>query len=147
MNKKKKKTDKYAELEEKYLRCMADLQNVRRRAQEDRVQLIKNGGEKVIERILPILDNFDRAVRALPKKLASDSWVQGILALEKMMFSSLAEDGLSIICDVNVPFDEKMHEAVATDKKTKGGIVSEVLDKGYILNGKVIRVAKVRVGA
>ena len=145
--KNKKKNDEYVELEEKYLRCMADLQNVRRRAQEDRVELIKNGGERVIENILPILSNFDRAIHALPENLAKEPWVAGILALEKMLFASLAEDGLSVIDQLAVPFDERFHEVIATDKSAETGLVSEILDKGYVLNDKVIRVAKVRVGA
>ncbi len=137
---------KLSENEEKYLRCMADLQNVRRRAQEDRVDLIRNGSEQVIKNLLPALDNFDRALKSLPEDLKNNNWITGVVALEKIIFDTLKQEGLEEINTAGIKLDTNIHEAVMLDEKGESGLVIEVLEKGYLLNGKVLRPAKVKVG-
>jgi len=133
--------------EETIMRISADLQNVRRRAAQDRIALLKSGGEEIILKIMPSLDNFERALKALPSELKNNDWVKGILAIEKSIFEVLKIEGLKEINQINVPFNPDQHEAIATDEKVKKGLVAEVFQKGLIMNDKVIRPAKVKVGA
>lgn len=146
LNKIQELEEKLAQTEDQYLRAMADLQNVRRRAQEERAQLIRNGSEEVIKNLLPALDNFDRAIKLLPDDLKQNNWVIGILALEKTLFDTFRQEGLEEIFQIGVPLDANFHEAVMIDEQGEKGIITEVLEKGYILNGKVLRPAKVKVG-
>lgn len=138
--------EKIKDLEDKLLRTIADLQNIRRRASEEKVNLLKSGGIQVIEKILPALDNLDRAFVILPKELEENDWVKGIFTIKKTLFEALKENGLQVIDEINVHFDPNLHEAIQLDKNGEKGIVMEIFEKGFMVNGKVLRVAKVKVG-
>lgn len=135
-----------AAAEEKHLRALADLQNLRRRATEERVELLRNGGEDVIRKLLPVLDNFERAAKTLPAELRDNAWVKGILTVEKSFFEMLGTLGLSEIAETGGKLDPLLHEPLVVDPAGAKDTVLEILEKGYMLNGKVLRAAKVKAG-
>lgn len=132
---------------EKELRALADLQNVRRRMEEDRGRLLFESGKQILEAILPSLDNFDRALENLPVEIAENEWVKGVLSVERHMYGLLQAQGLEEISEVDVPLDPYRHEAVMNDPEGEQGKVSKVLQKGFLYHGKVLRPAQVAVGA
>lgn len=138
---------KLDETKERELRATADVQNIRRRVQEERGQLLFEGAKNVLETILPALDNFELAMQNLPADLQDNDWVKGILAIEKQMLEALKGQNLELINEMGVELDPSRHEAVMTDPEGEQGKVSKILQKGYLYNGKVLRVAKVAVGA
>jgi molecular chaperone GrpE len=137
---------KIKDLEGQLVRALADLQNVRKRAANERVELLNKGGQRVIEAILPSLDNFDRALSNLPPELEKNDWTHGVLATEKSLFAALKQEGLELIKEEKIPFNPEEHEAVVIDEQGKEGEVTQVLQRGFKLNGKTLRTAKVKVG-
>ncbi len=148
--KRPKKENMETELEElKALlqRTQADFVNHRRRVEEDKANFVKLATADLIGQIVPILDNFELAARHVPKDLEKDNWVIGIEAIEKQFEQVLSANGLERIKTAKVQFDPNRHEAISeiSDNKYKDNeIVSESL-AGYLLNGKMIRPAKVIV--
>jgi len=138
---------KVAALEAQLLRARADLENVTKRAQKERADLLRNGAENLIASLLPVLDNFQLATANLPAHLQKESWVQGIGQIENFFLGVLKNEGLEKICQTQVEFDPQKHEAVATCKGGKPNTVAEILQAGFVLNGKVLRPAKVKVVA
>ena len=137
------------EYKDKYLRQLAEFDNYRRRVIKEKADLIKNGGEKVISAILPILDDFDRANETLGKmgEVASAEKKGVELIIEKFV-KILKQQGLEKMDVVGKPFDVDFHEAVAMvpgqPDELKGKVIDCVL-AGYMLNEKVIRHAKVAI--
>ena len=138
-----------ADQKDKYLRLAAEFDNYRRRTAKERLDLIETASEGVIVSLLPIVDDFERAIDVLNKTKDAESAKQGTELIYKKMTSLLKGRGVTEIEAVGKTLDTDMHEAVAQipakDPKQKGKIV-EVAQKGYKLNGKVIRFAKVVVG-
>lgn len=130
---------------EKLLRTMADLQNVRRRAEEEKIRLPQIGAEKIVLSLLPILDNLELALNNIPQK--KDDWITGVENIFSGLFTALQNEGLKKIDEKNIPVNPDKHEVLMADPNGKPGIVSEVLQTGYTLKGKVIRAAKVKAGA
>ena len=141
--------DKIKELEEKNLRLQAELINYRKRKDEEVARTLKYCNEELILEILPMLDNFERAINMDDDNL--DDEVSKFLAGFKMIYANmlnvLEKFEVNPIDGKNKPFDPTYHNAVLTDKVEgmEPGIVIEVLQKGYILKDKVIRPAMVRV--
>ena len=137
------------ELRDKYLRSVAEFDNYRKRTLKERAELILNGGEKVITAILPVLDDMERAMENGEKTDDPDVLREGMALIHQKFIKTLETQGVSIIPTDDVNFDTDVHEAVAMvpgmgdDKKGK---VIDCLQKGYKLNEKVIRHAKVAVG-
>ena len=137
------------EYKDKYLRQLAEFDNYRRRVIKEKADLIKNGGEKVISAILPILDDFDRAneTRGKMGEVASAEKKGVELIIEKFV-KILKQQGLEKMDVVGKPFDVDFHEAVAMvpgqPDELKGKVIDCVL-AGYMLNEKVIRHAKVAI--
>lgn len=131
-------------------RALADYANFRKREEEARKNLIKYANEGLILEILPILDNFQSAYKTLPKDLKENSWVLGIKYV-KLQFENLLKNiGVEEIKTVGEKFNPELHEAVDKIKagsSEKSGIIVEEILKGYKLNGKVIRAAKVKVNS
>ncbi len=142
-------TEKIKELEEKLLRNQAELINYKRRKEEEIERLLKYSNIELIKNILPILDNFERAVNMDDQNLTDE--VSKFLAGFKMTYEEfrkvLTDFEVSEIDALNKPFDPELHEAVMVeeDKDKEPGIVLEVLQKGYMLKDKVIRPAMVKV--
>ncbi len=145
----KHKEEIYA-LNDKYLRLAADFDNYRRRTLKERQDLIMTAGEDLIIGILPVLDDFERAYEMLHKASGDNSTaIEGTELIYNKLFNFLSSKGLKVIEAIGSDLDTDFHEAVAQvpteDPKMKNKII-EVLQKGYTLNGKVIRFAKVIVG-
>ncbi len=137
---------KLSEAKANILRLNADLQNMRRRGDEDRSRLVFEAGRSILKPLLPTFDNFDLALQNLPEELESNEWVQGVLVLEKQLFTELKKEGLQEINETGGELDPARHEAVVMDAEGKKGTVTKILQKGYLLHGKILRPAKVAVG-
>ncbi|MCT4591771.1 MAG: nucleotide exchange factor GrpE [Candidatus Gracilibacteria bacterium] len=148
MTKKKQEEleQKYQDIKEKYLRCMADMQNIIRRSQEERIEMLKTGSADIISKILPVIDNFERAINTLPEEIKDHNWTPGIIAIEKILIQILNQEGLEQIAETGIKLDPSKHEPLMIDPEAPNDTISEILEKGYILNGKIIRTAKVKVG-
>jgi molecular chaperone GrpE len=134
------------ELTEALQRERADAANIRRRAEEDRLQLANFYKAIVIREILPVIDNLDRAVHHRPKQYASDEWAAGIDKISHQLEKVLADIGVQRIKTVGQPFDPRFHEAISMeDAGGKKEIVSQELQAGYTLGDEIIRHALVRV--
>ena len=137
------------QLKDKYLRSVAEFDNYRKRTLKERAELILNGGEKVISAILPVIDDMERAIENGAKTDDPEVLREGITLIHQKFVKILEGQGVSLIDTTDADFDTDIHEAVAMvpgmgdDKKGK---VIDCLQKGYKLNDKVIRHAKVAVG-
>ncbi len=127
-------------------RAQADLQNAKQRLEREASDLRAYASEGVIRRILPTLDNFQRAFSAVPQDIASHEWVKGLTAIEQDLFKQLGELGLERMQSLGAVVDPAIHEVITVGPGEEGKVV-EVFEEGYLLNGKVIRHAKVRAGS
>ncbi len=128
--------------EEQLIRSVADLQNVRRRATEERIRLPQLGAENVLQALLPALDTLELALKNKPAE-ATD-WTRGVETIFTSLLTSLQSQGVERIEQTGVPADPEVHEVLTSDGG--GETVVEILQTGYRLNDKVIRPAKVKVG-
>ncbi|MCF7845994.1 MAG: nucleotide exchange factor GrpE [Candidatus Peribacteraceae bacterium] len=134
------------DFEEKYLRALAELENFRKQVERDKTDLAKFANENCLSALLPVLDNFKRAAAHLPEGLKKNEWASGVSSIEKQFEATLTDLGLRRIeAKTGDPVDVNRHEAIATGAG-ESGIILEVIEDGYELNGKVLRAAKVRVG-
>ena len=135
-----------AEAQEALLRERADAANVRRRADEDRVKMAGFYKANVVRELLPVLDNFDRALRAIPADIAEHDYVKGVKGVVKQFEQALEKIGVERIKTVGEKFDPLYHEAVTMEEGDGSEeIVSEELQAGYKVGDEVIRHAMVRV--
>ena len=132
-----------------YLFLMADFENYRRRTLQEKQDLIKNGGQKVLEGILPVVDDIERAIDAINQGGDLDSLKEGVDLIHNKLISYLKSNNVEAIESTGELFDTDVHEAVTTfpapSEDQKGRVIDTVL-KGYKLNDKVLRHAKVVVG-
>ncbi len=141
--------EQIADLKDKYLRSVAEFDNYRKRTLKERAELILNGGEKVLTAILPVVDDMERAIENGTKTDDPQVLREGVELIYNKLMKVLESQGISCIETQDADFDTDVHEAVAMvpgmgdDKKGK---VIDCLQKGYKLNEKVIRHAKVAVG-
>ena len=141
--------EKIATLEDKYLRQAAEFDNYRNRTLKEKAELIKNGGERAIESILPVLDDFERAIATMEKSENATELRTGVELIYNKFVSILKQNGLQKIETEGKDFDTDFHEAIAmvpTPDESLKGKVLDCIQTGYILNDKVIRHAKVAVG-
>ncbi len=130
----------------KALRSLADAQNMRRRMDEERGQLRFESTKDILLAILPSLDNFDRAMNAIPDVLRDHDWSRGIIAIEKGMVEELSKQGVTPIEALGSRFDPNLHHAIMIDSESEEGKIVAQHQKGYFLHGKVLRPAQVTVG-
>lgn len=137
-------------LNDKYLRLFAEFDNYKRRTQKERVELLQTAGKDVVVSLLPVLDDFERALKATENATEVSAIREGIMLVQTKLKSILSQKGLKELESINTVFDTDIHEAItkipAPTEDLKGKVVDE-LEKGYTLNDKVIRFAKVVVGA
>lgn len=137
-------------LNDKYLRLFAEFDNYKRRTQKERIELLQTAGKDVVSSLLPVLDDFDRALKATENTTEVDAIREGIILVQTKLKSILTQKGLKEIESLHAVFDTDVHEAItkipSPSDDLKGKVVDE-LEKGYTLNDKVIRFAKVVVGA
>lgn len=137
------------ELKEKYLRLYSEFENYRRRTAKERLELIKTASEDVLKELLPVLDDFERAIKAEEKESGETS-DEGKRLIYSKLVKVLSSKGLTPMEDlVGKVFDADMHEAItqipAPSEELKGKIV-DVVERGYLLGDKVVRYAKVVIG-
>lgn len=141
--------EKLAEITDKHLRLQAEFDNFRRRTLREKTELIKAGGESVLINILPVVDDFERALNLLKNVPDNDPGKQGTLLIYAKFVEFLKQNNVKEIVALHQDFDVEHHEAVtkvpAPSKELKGKVV-DVIQKGYLLNDKVIRFAKVVIG-
>ncbi|MEJ2881824.1 nucleotide exchange factor GrpE [Pedobacter sp. GR22-6] len=139
-----------AALNDKYLRLFAEFDNYKRRTQKERVELLQTAGKDVIVSLLAVLDDFDRANKAMENATDINPIREGIALVHHKLKNLLAQKGLKEMESINTVFDTDNHEAItkipAPNEDLKGKVIDE-LEKGYTLNDKVIRFAKVVVGS
>ena len=126
-------------------RAQADYINYKRRNEQEKEDTIKFANAALVLKILPVLDDFERAIGSLPEELLSHPWVDGVKLIERKLRSTLEVQGLSPIKAVGEPFDPRLHEAVRQEKG-KEGIVLQEAAKGYKFLDRVIRPSQVVVG-
>ena len=145
----KEAQEKIEELNDKYLRKVAEFENYRKRTLKEKAELILNGAEKTITKILPVIDDMERAIENGKKTDDVETLREGIDLIYKKFIKILSGEGVERIETTDKDFDTDFHEAIAMvpgmgdDKKGK---VIDCVQTGYTLNGKVIRYAKVAVG-
>ena len=141
--------EKIATLEDKYLRQVAEFDNYRKRTIKEKAELIKNGGERAIESILPVLDDFERALANMAKDENAAEIMTGVELIYNKFTGILKQNGLQKIETEGADFNTDFHEAIAIIPAPNEALKGKVLDcvqAGYTLNDKVIRHAKVAVG-
>ena len=141
--------EKIATLEAKDLRQVAQFDNYRKRTIKEKAELIKNGGERAIESILPVLDDFERALANMAKDENAAEIMTGVELIYNKFVGILKQNGLQKIETEGATFDTDFHEAIAIIPAPSEDLKGKVLDcvqTGYTLNDKVIRHAKVAVG-
>lgn len=141
---------KYDELNDSYLRLFADFDNYRKRMLKEKADIIKSGGEKVLKDIIPLIDDFERAIVALHQSDDKEAILEGIDLIYNKFMNFLQQHGIKEIEAIGLPFDPEKFEAVGTipaPEESQEGVVIDLVQKGYTLNDKVIRFPKVIVGA
>ncbi len=133
------------ELTNHLARCMADLQNYKRRSEEDKGRFVKFANAELLKVLLPALENLDRSCKHLPDTLKEDAWAQGVLHTQADLTKALANLGVKRIETVGQKLDLNFHEVLMQGPGEKEVIVEE-LDPGYTLNGELLKAAKVKVG-
>ena len=139
---------KYAELNDKYLRLFSEFDNFRKRTAKEKLDLTVTASESVIKDILPVLDDFERALQNMEKN-GNEADIQGVTLIFNKLKDTLKKKGLEEIEAMGVEFNTDEHEAltmIPAPEEDKKGKVLDVIQKGYKLNGKVIRFARVVVG-
>ena len=126
-------------------RAQADYINFKRRSEQEKEDTVKFGNAMLVLKILPVLDDFERAIGSLPDDLKKNPWSEGIKLVEKKLRTILETQGLSPIKAVGEAFDPRLHEAVRQNKG-KEGIIIEEMERGYKFNDRIIRPSKVVVG-
>ncbi len=142
--KKDEKSEEDETWSEKYTRLMADFQNFRKRTDKEKADVYSFANEKIMTDLLPVLDNFERA---LGSECKDEAYAAGMQMIFKQLTDILTASGLKEIDAVGQDFDPNFHHAVLTDSSPDfdSGKVTEVLQKGYRLNGRVIRPSMVKV--
>jgi len=139
----------YNELNDKFLRLFSEFDNFRKRTQKEKIDLIKSGGSDVMKAILPVIDDFERAMKANEKADDITQVKEGFNLIHSKFMQSLQARGLKPMDLIGTEFNSDISEAIAnipvTDESQKGKVV-EVAEQGYYLNDVIIRYAKVVVG-
>lgn len=145
--KKDKKDEKIEELTDRLTRQMAEFDNFRKRTEKEKAQMFDMGAKNVIEKILPVVDNFERGLAAVPEENRADSFVDGMDKIYKQMLATLEEAGVKPIEAVGCEFDPNLHNAVMhmEDDSLGENVVAEEFQKGYMYHDTVVRHSMVKV--
>jgi molecular chaperone GrpE len=128
----------------------ANFINYRRRTEQERAETVQYATANLLKRLLPVVDDFDRALAAIPaEERENNRWVEGVELIARKLRTILEQEGVEPIEALGQPFDPNLHEAVAFDDNSEGGghtdTVAEVYSKGYKLHDRVLRPAMVKV--
>jgi molecular chaperone GrpE len=137
------------EWKERYVRLVAEFDNFKKRTNREKEEILRGGNERLLQALLPVLDDLERTLKAAEKATDLASVQEGIRLVSKNFLAAMAKQGIAEVPAVGQPFDSAVHEAIANipapSDELKGKVV-EAIEKGYSFNGKVIRFAKVIVG-
>lgn len=136
--------EKYQDLMDKFMRLQADFANYKRRTEAQKTEYVELGVKKIVNDLLPVLDNFERALDSVGEK---DSTYDGILMIKDQLTDVLKKEGIVEMKALGEEFDPTYHHAVLTEDSDEydSGYVIEVLQKGYLINDKTLRPAMVKV--
>ena len=145
--KKDKSAEQIAELNDKLKRQMAEFDNFRKRTEREKTQMYEIGAKSVIEKILPVVDNFERGLQAVPEEQKDDAFVQGMDKIYKQMMTELEAIGVKPIEAVGQEFNPDFHNAVmqVESEEFESGTVAQELLKGYMYRESVVRYSTVAV--
>ena len=145
--KKDKKDEQIEELTDKVKRQMAEFDNLRKRTEKEKSQMYDMGAKTIVEKILPVIDNFERGLAAVPEDNKEDAFVVGMDKIYRQMLTVLEEAGVKPIEAVGAEFDPNFHNAVmhVEDETLGENVVAEELQKGYMYRDTVVRHSMVKV--
>ena len=146
-NKKDKKDEKIEELTDRVTRQMAEFDNFRKRTEKEKSQMYEIGAKDVVEKILPVVDNFERGLQAVPEEQREDPFVNGMENIYKQMMTALEEIGVKPIEAVGQEFNPDFHNAVmhVEDEELGENTIAEEFQKGYMYRETVVRHSMVKV--
>ena len=146
-NKKDKKDEKIEELTDRLTRQMAEFDNFRKRTEKEKSQMYEIGAKDIIEKILPVVDNFERGIAAVPAEEKSNPFAEGMEKIYKQLMTTLEEIGVKPIEAVGQEFDPDFHNAVmhVEDEEVGENIITEEFQKGYLYRDSVVRHSMVKV--
>lgn len=147
-----KQNNRIAELDQQIGELTADLQrvqadfiNYRARMEEDKARITASAKAAMVTKLLPVIDNIERALGHAPAELADNQWVKGVVSLGRSLDKSLADMGVTRIAAVGQPFNPNLHEAISAEGEGNHEVVSEELRAGYTMDGQVVRHSMVKV--
>ena len=145
--KKDKKDEQIEELKDRLVRSMAEFDNFRKRTEKEKSQMFEVGAKSIVEKILPVVDNFERALDAASDEEKETPFVQGVDKIYKHMITTLEEAGVTAIDAKGKEFDPNLHNAVmhVEDEELGENVVAEELQKGYMYKESVVRHSMVKV--
>lgn len=145
--KKDKKDEKIEELNDRLLRNMAEFENFRNRSEKEKTAMFEIGARSVIEKVLPVVDNFERGLDAVSEEEKDSAFVKGMEAIYKQLLAMFEEIGVVPIEAVGKEFDPNLHNAVMHDEddEMEANTVSEEFQKGYMYKDSVVRHSMVKV--
>ena len=146
-NKKDKKDENIEELTDRLTRQMAEFDNFRKRTDKEKSQMYEIGAKDIIEKILPVVDNFERGIAAVPEEEKSNPFAEGMEKIYKQLMTTLEEIGVKPIEAVGQEFDPDFHNAVmhVEDEEVGENIITEEFQKGYLYRDSVVRHSMVKV--
>lgn len=142
---------KYNDLNDRYLRLSAEYDNFRKRSLKEKMELIKTAGEDILINIIPVIDNFERALKSINNNTSEEgkAIMDGVVLIYNKFNEFLSQRGVKEIESIGKPFDTEFHEAItkipAPAEDMKGKVI-DVIEKGYMMHEKVIRFSKVVIG-
>ncbi len=136
-----------AELLDQAQRARAELKNYRRRTEEEMARMQTQAGERIISKLLPAIDDLNRAIDLMDDESRSSSWGEGIILVQRKIWSTLESEGVKPIEAIGQPFDPSLHEAISMQEGANGATtVIQEFQRGYMLGDRVLRPAMVVVG-
>ena len=142
-----KQPQKLEELNDKMMRTLAEFENFRKRSEKEKLQMFEIGAKSVIEKILPVMDNFERGLASVSEEEKASPFAEGIQMVYKQMLTVFDEIGVKAIEAVGNEFDPNLHNAVMTveDEELESNTVCEEMQKGYMYKDSVVRHSMVKV--
>ena len=139
--------EKLAELEDKRMRQLAEFENFRKRSEKEKSEMFEIGAKTVVEKMLPVIDNFERGLQGVPEEEKDAPFVQGVELVYKQLLTVFDELGVKPIDAVGTEFDPNLHNAVmmVDNDELESGMVAEEMQKGYLYKDSVVRHSMVKV--
>ena len=143
----KEENAELVQLKDKYLRTLAEYENFRKRSEKEKAQMFELGAKSIIEQLLPVVDNFERALEHIPEEEKENSFAKGVEGIYKQIQKMFSDCDIQAIEAVGQKFDPALHNAVMTEEEgdAEEDTVTADLQKGYIYRGNVVRHSMVKV--